>query len=100
LEHLDISYTKLATDEGFKAFEGKRLPIEYLGLVSLSEDVTSAGLAHLITACKESLAICDCALMRQEELAKPEWSKALGNCFNLEYLDVSGNKGLTDDFFM
>ena len=64
LNHLDISYTKLGTDVGLKHFEGKELPIEYLGIVALSEDITSEGLAHLITACKETLAICDCALMR------------------------------------
>ena len=90
----------MATDEGLKAFEGKTLKIEYLGIVGLSEEITSVGLANLITSCKDTLAICDAALMRQEALAKPEWAKALGTCFNLEYLDVSGNKALTDDFFM
>lgn len=66
----------------------------------MSPDLTSAGLAPLLMACRETLAVCDAALMRQEALAKPEWSKALGMCFNLQYLDVSGDKNLTDDFFM
>ena len=39
LEFLDISYAKMVTDAGLKAFEGKVLPIEHLcvnGLTSTS----------------------------------------------------------------
>ena len=62
LEFLDISYAKMVTDEGLKAFEGKTLPITHLCLNGLSS-VTGLGLSYPIAACKATLQIYEGALM-------------------------------------
>lgn len=100
LRILDISYCKLVTDDGLKAFENKSLPIEILCMTGLGNAVTGLGLSYPITACKDSLRTFEAALMRSEALKLPDWGKALGACLGLESLDVSGCRALTDDFFM
>ena len=50
LEFLDLSFSKLVTDEGLQAFEGKTFKIEHLCLNGLSS-ITSKGLCHPILAC-------------------------------------------------
>ena len=37
--------------------------------------------------------------MEQEELKVAEWGKALGQCFELESLDLAGNQHVSDEFF-
>jgi hypothetical protein len=54
LTYLDISLSKLITDEGLQYFEGKTLPIEYLNIHGLSA-VTGAGLYHPIYAVRNSI---------------------------------------------
>lgn len=62
LEFLDISYAKMVTDEGLKAFEGKEFPMTHLCLNGLSS-VTGQGLQYPIAACKSTLRIYEGALM-------------------------------------
>jgi len=38
--------------------------------------------------------------MDHEEAKIPEYGKAIGACFKLEIIDLSGNKHLNDEFFM
>lgn len=99
LEFLDISYGKMVTDEGLKAFEGKSLPINHLCLNGLSS-VTGQGLAHPISACSSTLEIYEGALMDQEELRAADFGRALGTCFELHSLDLGGCHHITDEFFM
>jgi len=101
IEFLDISYNKLVTDEGLKFFEGKSLPLVHLIISGLGADVTSVGLAFLIQSANKTLRHLEAALMRQEGLRTPEaeWGKAIGTCFELEYLDVSGCRAIDDGFF-
>ena len=51
LEVLDISYCKMVTDEGLKAFEGKFHPIKRLTMSGLME-VSGKVLFHIIDSCK------------------------------------------------
>jgi len=98
LEFLDISYAKLVTDAGLKAFEGKKMPVAHLCLNGMT-GATGVGLAYPIRACKDTLQIYEGALMDQEELTVAEFGKALGTCFSLESIDVGGCHHITDEFF-
>lgn len=98
LEFLDISYAKLVTDEGLKAFEGKKFPITHLCLNGMTS-VTGLGLSYPINACKDTLEIYEGALMDQEELKVAEFGKALGTCFLLGSIDIGGCHHITDEFF-
>ena len=104
LTYLNLSYAKLITDEGLNAFEGKEFMLDTLNLTGLT-GVSGKGLYHPIWACKETLSEYFGGLMDQEEV-KPgmdmkalEFGKALGNCWNLQILDLGFNKALTDAFF-
>lgn len=99
LEHLDISYAKFVTDEGFQHFEGKKLPIKTLRIQGLI-GVTGLGLQFPIFAVADTLEILQAGMMDQEGMLIPEWGKALGSCFKLQSLDLSGNKNLTEEFFI
>lgn len=95
---LDISYNKLVSDEGFAAFNGKKLPIQTLQVTSLGDLVSGKGLAFIIDTCQATLRHYSAANMRQDYLKAPEYGVALGKCFKLESLDVAGCRGLGDDF--
>jgi hypothetical protein len=62
LEFLDVSYAKLVTDEGLKAFEDKTFKINHLALNGLNA-VSSVGLYHPIYASRDTLLIYEGALM-------------------------------------
>jgi hypothetical protein len=51
LDHLDISYSKMVTDEGLNAFEGKEFPIKHLNFSGCT-GVTGKGLYHPIFAAR------------------------------------------------
>ena len=89
----------MVTDEGLKAFNGKKFPITQLCLNGLS-GVTGAGLQYPIAACKDTLQVYEGALMDQEGLKVADFGKALASCFKLEVIDVSGCHWITDEFFM
>lgn len=99
LNYLDISYSKLVTDEGLQHFEGKTYPLTCLNLTGLT-GVTGKGLYYPIFACKETLLHFQGALMDQEEMKIPEFGKALGQCWNIESIDLGYGKHITDEFFM
>ena len=99
LHFLDISYAKALTDEGLMAFKDKKFPLTHLCVNGLSL-VTAAGLQWPVLAGKETLQCYSGAFMDQEELKTcGDLGKALGQCFELEILDLGGCKHITDDFF-
>ena len=98
LYYLDLSYNKLVTDEGFQAFEEKKFPITHL-IVSGMTGLTGLGLYYPIDACKETLEVFQGSLMDQDALKTGQFGKSLGQCWNVQSLDFSGSRALTDDFF-
>lgn len=98
IEHLDVSFSKLVTDEGLLHFEGKKFGFKVLRIQGMI-GVTGLGLYHLVWSCKETLEVIQAGLMDQEGMNVSEWGKALGHCFKLQSLDLSGNKTMGDDFF-
>lgn len=99
LEFLDISYNKLITDEGLKSFEGKTYPLSHLIITGLGDGATGAGLVFLLKAVAKTLIHLEMALMRHEGLKEPTLGLAVGGCFELEYLDISGNRAIDDGWF-
>lgn len=99
LSFLDISYNKRVTDEGLKAFDGKKFPITHLFMNGMGPQVTGQGLCFPIQACKDHLLVYQGALMDGEGLANPIFGKALAVCFKLQSLDLGGCKEIGDDFF-
>jgi hypothetical protein len=97
LTNIDLSFCKLITDEGLKAFEGKAFPITTLNLTGCI-GITGAGLVHPITATKDSLLHYMGGLMDQEGMKVAEFGKALGHCLKLQSLDIGGNTHMTDEF--
>jgi hypothetical protein len=65
----------------------------------LSEQATSVGLSFLIKSAAKSLKHLEAALMRHEGLKDPMYGLAVGHCFELEYLDISGCRAMDDGFF-
>jgi hypothetical protein len=98
LEMIDISFAKMVTDEGLNAFEGKTFPFNHLCFTGCI-GITGKGLFHPISCGKKTLIIFEGALLDQEEMKHADFGKALGQCFNLECLDLGGSTYITDEFF-
>ena len=96
LEFLDVSYCRILTDEGLKAFEGKVFPLTHLSFTGCT-GITGKGLMYPIQAGKDTLTIFEGALMDQEEMKFPDFGKALGVCFNLQSIDLGGSSHIGDD---
>ena len=91
---LDISYTKLVTDHGLVHFGDKKLPLTTLALNSVTS-ISSVGLSVLIMSCSSTLLHLEAAYNDQDTMKSDLFLK-LGQCWNLEVLDVSGCRHLDD----
>jgi hypothetical protein len=98
LDVIDIGYNRMVTDEGLNAFEGKEFPFHHLCFTGCT-GISGKGLYHPIFAGKKSLVIFEGALLDQEEMKHADFGKALGQCFNLEVIDLGGSTYITDEFF-
>ena len=99
LEFLDISYNKLLSDEGLKTFEKKTYPLTHLIISGLGEQATTVGIGHMIKSAAKTLVHLEMALLRHEGMKDPALGLAVGACFELEYLDISGCREIDDSFF-
>ena len=79
---------------------GEPTELDHLIVTGLGDKVTGLGLANIVNQSHETLRIYEAALMRQEALKAPEYGKAMAQCGNLESIDISGCREMTDDFFM
>ena len=95
LVFLDISYAKNVTDEGLKHFEGKTFPCFNSLSINGVTGITSIGLKGWLKSFSETLLDLEAALCDQDEM-KAEFFETLGQCYNLESLDLTGCYAIDD----
>ena len=95
LVFLDISYAKNVTDEGIKHFEGKTFPCFNSLSINGVTGISSVGLKTWLKSFSETLLDLEAALCDQAEM-KAEFFETLGQCANLEILDLTGCYGVDD----
>ena len=79
LYFLDISFATKVTDAGLKAFEGKKLPIEFLSVNGVS-GISSEGLTWLVEAVSDCVRELECAMLMQPTM-QSHFANALGRCY-------------------
>lgn len=97
LDLLDINYCNQVSDEGLKAFQehNKDQVFKELYLNGLVK-CTNEGFSSLLLTCTKTLILLHMALNDQYELTG-EVCKAIGKCFELQILDLTGCKCIGDD---
>ena len=95
LTFLDISYCKEVTDAGLAHFTGKTYPLDTL-IINAVNGISGAGLKQWLHSFKDTLLDFEAALNDQESF-NSSFFEVLGQCWNLETLDVTGSKGIDDE---
>ena len=98
LTHLDISYCNHVTDKGLNCFSGKTIPLESLNLNGLRQ-VSSQGIATLVATCTKTLESFEASNQDQADFNSDGVFQWLGQCINLEVLDLTGCLHLNDQAF-
>ena len=95
LNFLDISYCKNVTDEGLAHFTGKTYPLDSL-IINGVNGISGPGVKQLLLSFTDTLLDFEAAINDQDAF-NSSFFETLGQCYNLETLDVSGSKGIDDD---
>ena len=95
LNFLDISYCKKVTDAGMASFNGKTYPLDSL-IVNGCNGISGPGLKALLHSFKDTLLDFEAAL-NDQEIFNGQFFDTLGQCYNLETLDVTGSNGIDDE---
>ena len=95
LNFLDISYCKQVTDAGLASFTGKTYPLDSL-VINGVNGISGPAVKQWLMSFKDTLLDFEAALNDQESFNSC-FFEVLGQCWNLETLDVSGSNGIEDD---
>lgn len=95
---MDISYCKKISDAGLATFTGLTLPLTGIVVSGLS-NISSIGLTQLVNTCTTTLIDFEAAFMAQDSMKSDIFLK-LGYCWNLEVIDVCGDKYIDDNAFL
>lgn len=98
MNFIDVSYCKKITDAGLATFSGLTLPLTGIVVSGLS-NVSSLGISQLISTCTNTLIDFEAAFLSQETMKSDVFLK-LGYCWNLEVIDVCGDKFIDDNAFI
>lgn len=95
MHFLDISYCKQVTDAGLAAFSDKTYPLDSL-VINAVHGITGPAVKKWLESFKDTLLDFEAALNDQEGF-NSVFFETLGQCYNLETLDVTGCPGISDD---
>ena len=95
LNLLDISYCKQVTDTGLAHFTGKTYPLDSL-MINGCNGISGPGLKTMLISFKDTLLDLEAALNDQPSFNSC-FFETLGQCFNLETLDVAGSNDINDE---
>ena len=95
LNFMDISYCKQVTDAGLAHFTGKTYPLDSL-VINGVNGISGAGVKQWLHSFKETLLDFEAALNDQETF-NSSFFDVLGQCWNLETVDVTGCHGIDDE---
>jgi len=98
LYFLDISFADKLTDAGLKAFEGKKLGIEYLTINGVG-NISSEALTWVIDSVSDCVRELEIAMLMQPQM-QSHFANSLGRCYQLEFLDMSGDSNVDDTLLM
>mmetsp|Transcript_10602 Transcript_10602/g.14287 ORF Transcript_10602/g.14287 Transcript_10602/m.14287 type:complete len:258 (+) Transcript_10602:1311-2084(+) len=95
LNLLDISYCKEVTDAGLAHFKDKTYPLDSL-IINGVNGISGAGVKQWLLSFKETLLDFEAAL-NDQEIFNGSFFEVLGQCWNLETLDVTGSHDINDE---
>lgn len=95
LNFLDISYCKKVTDTGLAHFTGKTYPLDTL-ILNAVNGISGPGVKQFLHSFKDTLLDFEASLNDQESFSSCFFD-VLGQCWNLEYIDVVGCHGIDDE---
>ena len=95
LTFLDISYCKQVTDAGLPHFADKKYPLETLVINGVT-GISGAALNIWLKSFSATLAEFEASLMDQETFTH-HYFESLGQCWNLELIDLTGSRAINDE---
>ena len=95
LNFMDISYCKQVTDAGLAHFRGKTYPLDSL-IINGCNGISGQGLKQMLVSFKDTLLDLEAAL-NDQPIFNCSFFETLGQCFNLETLDVAGSNDISDE---
>lgn len=95
LTFLDISYAKQLTDNGLICFKDKQSWGLQTLIINGVSGISSQGLGMLIQSCSPTLQEFEGSCLDQPEM-KNDFLQKLGQCWSLEFVDISGCSNIED----